>query len=217
MGLFAATIVFLIALVIVEKKSTHPVFPTHLFGNKSFMMILMTMVFLTACSALALYMPTIMQVGFGFSATQSAIPQVATCAVTIVAAVIVGALFAKVRKAKLFLIVEVIVVMGCAVAMFLGASGISLLAICITFGAYGIAQAINQVVGYSYPSVAMKPQDIALAVGFISFSTICSATIFNSICGALFNADMYLPMKVFIVYAACMLIFMLLFKDKKEV
>lgn len=214
-GMFAATVVFLIVLVVIERKAQDPIIPGHLFGNKNYMMIFLIGVCYSAICSSALFLPTILQMGFGVSATESSLPTVANSLLCIIATSFVGTAFAKTQKAKLLVGMEAILALAVGCVLFFVAPGTPLVVMCVLFAVLGICQAVHQVVTFSYPSVAMQPSEIAVGVAFISFGQICSGTVFNAILGALMNADLMLPLRAVVVFAIVIVVCWLIFKDKK--
>lgn len=214
-GMFAATIVFLIVLVLIERKAADPIFPSKLFGNKNYMMIFFIGVCFSAICSSSLFLPTILQQGLGMSATESSLPIMANSLVCIIATSFMGAIFAKTQKAKALVAVETIVALIVGAVLWTVAPGTLLILLCVLYGLLGLSQAVHQVVTFSYPSVFMKPADIAVGVAFISFGQICAGTIFNAILGALMNADLFMPLKAVVVFAIIMLVCWLFYKDKK--
>lgn len=214
-GLFAATVVFLIILIFVERKAQDPIIPSHLFGNKNYMMIFFLGVAFSAICSSTLFLPTILQQGMGVSATESSLPAAANSLLCIIATSFIGTIFAKTQKAKGLVAVETIIVLVVGAVLFMVAPGTPLILVAVLYGALGIAQAVHQVVTFSYPAVAMQPSEIAVGVAFISFGQICSGTVFNAVLGALMNADIFMPLRAVAVFGVVMLICVLLFKDRK--
>lgn len=216
MGLFVLTVVFIILLVVVERKAADPIFPGYLFGNKNYMLVFFIAFAYSGICAVGLFLPTSMQQGLGFTATESSMPTVVNSLVCIVVTSFVGARFAKSQRAKGLLALETIVALIVGLFMAFLTPGVPLGILCAAFGLLGMAQSIHQVVAYSWPSVAMEPKVIAEAVAFVSFGTICSSTIFNAILGALMNIDVLLPLRATVVFAAIMLICLIFYRDKKR-
>lgn len=216
-GLFAAMVVFLVVLVVVERKAEDPIFPSHLFGNKNYMMIFFIGVCFSAICSSSLFLPTILQQGIGVSATESSLPVVANSLVCIVSTSFVGTIFAKSQKAKALVAVETALALVVGGVLFTVTAGASLILVAVCFAVLGVCQAVHQVVTFSYPSVAMSPSDIAVGVAFISFGQICAGTVFNAVLGALMNVDIFMPLRAVVVFAAVMVVCVFFFKDKKAV
>lgn len=216
LGMFAVCIIGIVLLVVAERKADDPILPGRLFKNRNLMLIFFIAVCFSAICSAGLFLPTIMQQGLGFTATESSIPTVCCSILCIVATSIVGTVFAKTQKAKGLIIVESVVALAVGAALWTVGSGTSLVFLCVVYGILGISQAIHQVVPYSYPAVAMKPQEIAVTIAFVSFGQILASTVFNSILGALMNVDLLLPLRSIAVFAAVMLVCAFIFKDQKQ-
>ncbi|MDN6201070.1 MAG: MFS transporter [Micrococcaceae bacterium] len=91
LGLFAATLVFAVAFVLVERKVSEPVIPLMLFKNRNFVLTTFAalMVGIAMFGAIG-YMPTYLQMVTGFGPTQAGLLMIPMMGALLVTSIVVG-------------------------------------------------------------------------------------------------------------------------------
>lgn len=212
-GMLVAAVVFLILLVVVERKAKDPVFPAYLLKDKNLMMIFLIGAMFAGICSVQIYFPTIMQVVLGFTATESSIPTTVISIFALLCTSWVGSRISKTRKVKGLILVEGFICAVSGVLMLFVGAGTSFIYVTIGFGILGIAQAIHQVTPISWPSIALDPAKIAVAVAFMQFGQALASTIFNAVLGATFNVNMLIPLMFIIGFAVVILICAFAYRD----
>lgn len=215
-GMLIAAVVFLVLLVLVERKAKDPVFPAYLLKDKNLMMIfLIGSMFAGVCSV-QIYFPSIMQFVLGFTATESSIPTTVISIFALLCTSWVGSRIAKTRKVKGLILVEGVITAISGIMMLFVGAGTAFIYVVIGFGILGFAQAIHQVTPISWPSIALNPAKIAVAVAFMQFGQALASTIFNAVLGATFNVNMLIPLMFIIGFAIVILICAFVYRDPES-
>lgn len=215
-GLLVAAVVFLIVLIIVERKAKDPVFPGYLMKDKDLMMVFVMGAMFSGICAVMIYLPQIMQLALGFSATESSLPTTIVSALALLCTAYIGGRITKTRKCKGLFFLEGVICVIAGVAMFFIVPGTPLPIVIVAVGLIGFAQAIHQVAPISWPSIALDPSKIAVSVGFLMFGQALASTVFNAVLGAAFNADVLLPLKTIVIFGAIIVLAAIVFKDAKK-
>ncbi len=205
--------VFVILLVVVERKAADPVFPGYLMADKNLMMMFLVGAMFAGVCSVMIYFPTILQVVLGFSATESAIPTTVVSVIALVLTSWVGSKIAKTRRCRSLLFVEGIICALGGVAMIFVGPGTSFIFVVVGFGILGIAQAIHQVTPISWPSIALEPAKIAVAVAFLQFGQALASTVFNAVLGAVLNVNMLAPLYFIVGFAVLILVSAIVYRD----
>ena len=214
-GLLVATVVFLVLLVVVEGKAQDPVFPAYLLKDKNLMMMFLVGAMFAGVCSVQIYFPTIMQAVLGFTATESSIPTTVISILALFFTSWVGSRISKTRRCRGLLFAEGIVCVISGVAMLFVGPGTSFVFVVVGFGILGISQAIHQVTPISWPSIALDPSKIAVAVAFLQFGQALASTIFNAVLGAAFNFNMLLPIYFVVGFAVVIVLCAVVYRDPK--
>ena len=215
-GLLVAAVVFLVVLIAVERKAQDPIFPGFLLKDKNLMMVFLLGAMFSGICSVMIYLPNIMQLALGFTATESSLPTTVVSALALVCTTWVGSRIAKTRACKVLFFVEGVICVISGILAFFIAPGSALPFVIVAIGILGFAQAIHQVAPISWPSVALDPEKIAVAVGFLMFGQALASTVFNAVLSAAFNADLLLPLKTIVVFGALIVVAAIVFRDGKK-
>lgn len=214
--MLVAAVVFLVALILVERKAKDPIFPGFLMKDKNLMMIcIIGMMFAGVCSVM-IYFPSILQYVLGWTATESAIPTTVVSIIALVLTSWAGARIGKTKKCRGLIWIEAIVCVISGVCMLFVGPGASMIFVIAGFGILGVSQAIHQVTPISWPSIALDPMKIAVAVGFMQFAQALASTVFNAVLGAAFNVNMLIPLYFILGFAVVIIICNLVYRDPKQ-
>lgn len=215
-GLIVAAVVFLIALLLVERKAADPIFPAYLLKDKNLMMIFVVGAMFAGICSVQIYFPSILQYALGFTATESSIPVTLCSVFALILTSWVGSRVGKTRKVRGLVFFEGIICIVSGIAMLFVGPGASFIFVTIGFGILGIGQAIHQVVPISWPSIALDPAKIAVAVAFMQFGQALASTVFNAIVGAVFNANMLATLYFILGFSIVIVLAMLIYRDPKQ-
>lgn len=213
--MIAAAVVFLIALILVERKAKDPIFPGFLMKDRNLMMVCLVGVMFAGVCSVMIYFPSILQYVLGWTATESSIPTTVVSIVALVLTSWAGARIGKTRKCRGLIWLEGIVCTVSGVCMIFVGPGTSMVFVIVGFGILGVAQAIHQVTPISWPSIALEPEKIAVAVGFMQFAQSLASTVFNAVLGAAFNVNMLTPLYFILAFGVLILVCNLVYRDPK--
>ncbi len=100
-GLFAVTVVFGAAFVMVERRAAEPIIPLHLFAHRNFNLTTLTgLVIAIAMFGVIGYMPTYLQMSTGVSATVSGLMLIPMVAGLLTASIIAGQIVTRTGRYK---------------------------------------------------------------------------------------------------------------------
>lgn len=218
--LIVIAVVGLIGLLVCEKKAKDPIMPFHLLKNKYYLSIFMISFFFCVATAIGNYLPSYLQYYGSVSSTLSGFIGTPGIIVSLVLTSILGVRAAQTGKYKgmvmwwsiltilsgvLFLLVGKPIVMAIPVFVFCLIANMPMSA----------ANAMQQIVPYTYYMKVLEPKDMAAGASFMIFAGIFAAAVANGVLGAMTTSAMGLT-SIFILPIICcipMLIFSLMFKD----
>lgn len=215
----AVSVIGVIALIIVEKKSKDPIIPLELFKNPYYVCILMITVLFSVANGAGSYAPTYAQYVLGTSSVISGFITTPGMIIAVFLTTYFGNLAAKTGKYKKMIMIWTIGTLagGALWALLGGASTATAGLILLVAGAVFLAavNSANQIVPYTYPMSILKPQELAGGLSFIGLAGTVGSTLAGGLCTALMNSPLGL-VSVFwipVVSAVLMLIFAVKFKD----
>lgn len=219
LALIAFAAAGLILLVAVERKAAAPIYPAKLLGNKYYLSIFMISLLYSLGNAVNNYTPTYVQYVLGYSSTVSGFITLPALAIAAVLSGVLGSYAAKTGRYKGMTLFWAAATAAGGVfywAMTKSSSpllGLVLIVLASTVG--GMVNGVQQIVPYTYPMKALKPEELAGGMAFMGVGGALGNTIASGIYGAQLAADpgMAMIFRMPVFCGVCMLVFALLFKD----
>lgn len=220
--LFALTLIGLVGLIVAEKKAADPILPIRLLKNKYYLAIFFTSLCFCVATTAGQYIPSYLQACHGVSSTLASIAQLPGNIICAILTLYLGGYIAKHGRYRGIVVIWCVLSFISGVLMlFMGSPMTAAIpfAFClIAITPMGAANAMQQVVPYTYPMLVLEPEDLAAGAAFMTFSGIFSGAVSSGVFTALMNSSggMESMFKLPIWLFAVMCVFgIVLFRDVK--
>lgn len=191
--LFGLSLVGLIGLIASEKKAADPILPVRLLKNKYYLAIFITSFCFCVATTAGQYTPTYLQAACGVSSTLAGLSGTPGSVICAILTIFLGNYAAKTGRYHGMTIWWCILSLISGVLMlFVGSpatAGIAFLFCVIAITPMNVANAMQQIVPYTYPMVVLEPQDLAAGSAFMTFSGIFSGAVASGVFSALMNSS----------------------------
>ncbi|MDD2955312.1 MAG: MFS transporter [Oscillospiraceae bacterium] len=192
-GTAIAFVVFLLAFLFWEKRSSRPLLNLRLFKIPSFTIgVLMVLLGMPSINLAANYVTLYVQSGMGYSATFSgtfALPK--TCFVILVTVVLGGWLSRHTSWHKGLLILGACVTFGTSLLLFFGtgtgSNTLTILVLYVVTSFYGVGEGLNYMTAHPYYQKDLPESDLGSGISVQTLCTTMGATLSATSYGAVLN------------------------------
>ncbi|MGG4198485.1 MFS transporter [Peribacillus frigoritolerans] len=214
-GMFIATIIFSFILIAVERKASDPIFPSSIFRNRNYMMVLFISASFVTISGSGNFLPTYAQTFLHTSASLSGFLNMPSMVVGFFVASIVGNHIAKTGKYKGILIWFTVTALISTAMYFTLGTSTGIVFIMAISAIMGICQGINQVAPNTYPTSVLTPSMVGTGIAFMSFGQTFANTVSNSFYSAILNTGFENVFHSTIIFAVLMIIGLLFYREQE--
>jgi MFS family permease len=214
-ALLAVAVAGSVGLVLVERKARQPIFPTAVLGNRPFLTVFAATVLYNLAGAIGNFLPAFVLSTLGESATIAGLAILPGLVVSAIGSSIMGRYLASRQRYRAAMVFWAVTFVAATAIYLTFGPGTPLIVVFAATTVMGFPRIASQVVPYSFPMFALRPELVASGIALTTFGGGVANTLASGLFTAVANTGLENAFHVTIIFALLCLVVAWVYRDPK--